>query len=200
MEREFENPQEEIKPESGKTEQPEEKGNCSEKEEDIEGREGKKSRVLHSGEAYALLEVDDKDKLVWIERIESDECGRGTGHGSALLDKIKIEYPGYVICGNMVPLDVIGLEKPNDEELNEAYDLGWDPKTGKIYNVGLVLNNEQIAFINDVAKRYYASKIDPFGRLRSFYKKNKFNFPEEEGAGGYFESKPPHTLRKKPLK
>lgn len=147
-------------------------------------------KVINFESAYATIAIDAKNKMIFIENLEAVE--RGLGHATELLNIIKREYSDYVICGNMHPTDFSRPPRPSTQDMERAYELGYDFKKDIPCGLGHALTSDEKNFIEDVSVRYRAWKNnDPFGRLRAFYRKNNFTFP----AGvGYFASNPPHTL------
>jgi len=147
-------------------------------------------KIAQYESAHALIDIDREDRSVFIVHLEA--LDRGLGHGSALLDNLKKEYPDYTLCGNMQPADFSRPQKPSARDMEKAHELGYDFKKDVLCDMGDALASDEKIFAENVAARYRAWKNnDPFGRLHAFYRKNHFHFP----AGlGYFESKPPHAL------
>ena len=148
------------------------------------------TQVINFESAYATVAIDAENKTIFIENLEAVE--RGLGHATELLNIIKRKYPDYVICGNMHPTDFSRPPRPSAQDMEMAYELGYDFKKDMFCGLGHALTSDEKIFIEDVATRYHAWKNnDPFGRLYIFYRKNHFAFPAGVGC---LESKPPHTL------
>jgi len=112
-----------------------------------------------------------------------------------LLDELKRKYPNYVITGQASPTEFDRPEKPSDEEMEKAMNLGWSPASKKekeFQDPGFKLTQNEESFLKDVSERFHDwKKNEPVPRLFNFYRKNGFVVSP---GSGFFESRPPHKL------
>ncbi len=134
--------------------------------------------------ASAKIIVSETNRLVHVDHIEAHQTGQGAG--SALLNKLKAEYPDYTIEGTAMPYD---RENEHDElsekEIEDYIFLEAEAEHG-------ALPSEQLKKMHSLRDRGLAHlKFDPFSRLQKFYKENHFTI----GFDGHFISTPPHRLK-----
>lgn len=143
--------------------------------------------------AVADISVDTERKTVFIFFISAEI--RGAGHGSGLLNEIKKKYPDFVISCNANPTDFSRPEKPTEEEMERAYDLGWDFARDRFSeNPAADLTKKEKSLAQNVGERYRTwRESDPFALLHSFLRKNHFTSDNLSR----WESKPPHKLRER---
>lgn len=145
--------------------------------------------------SIANISVNHDNRTVWVNDVRSSP--RGRGYGSKLLDELKIKYPDYTITGQASPLDFERPEKPTDDEMERASDLGWSPASKgdkEFQDPGFKITPSEESFLKDVALRFHEWKSnEPVPRLFNFYKKN--GFVMSPSGSGWFESNPPHRLR-----
>ena len=151
--------------------------------------------IFKTKDAVASITVNFEKKCVWLNNLQS--AVKGQGFGSKLLDELKKKYPDYTIIGQASPTEFDRPEKPSDQEMEKAVDLGWSPASKRdkeeFQNSGLGLTADEMSFIRDVAERFHIwKKNEPSSRLFNFYRKNGFTL--SQSGSGFFESNPPHKL------
>ncbi len=142
-------------------------------------------RVIEGDGAFARISVQESEKKVFIEDIESEQTGQGAG--SQLLNTIKTEYPDYSIEGIAMPYD---RQNPHEEVKEEDIEKVILLESEADYRT---LSDAEKEFVARIRQQHKSqSTFDPFTRLIKFYRENNF----EIGVGGHFFSQPPHQLRK----
>ena len=167
----------------------------------MENSEGVKKEILPNteettfeiGPAITSITINHENHSLWINGVASSV--KGEGYGTKLLDELKKKYSDYTITGQANPTEFDNSDRPTDEEMLRAYNLGLSPagkNRAEFQNPGFELTPQQKDFVKDVAERFNTSHTDPVGRLFNFYRKNGFNL--SPSGSGFFESKPPHKL------
>lgn len=150
--------------------------------------------VFENENAAASITVNHNNKLVWINDMRASV--KGQGFGTKLLDKLKKKYPDYTIKGQASPTEFDRPEKPSDQDMERAMDLGWSPASKKdkeFQDPGFELTLDEKSFVAGVARRFHDwKKNEPVSRLFNLYKKNGFVLSPT--GSGFFESNPPHKL------
>lgn len=141
-------------------------------------------RTIEYNGARATVDIDDTNATVFIQHLEAAEPGQGAG--SQLLNKLKTDFPEYIIEGTAMPLDFDNpFEEPTEQEIEQAMMLEAESDFRQLSDE----ERERIRRVREQHKK--SSSFDPVMRLLAFYKDNHFAVESD----GHFVSKPPHRIK-----